>query len=206
MRKGKTRIVLGAILIILQLVSFAGNAKTGNGIQISFASPALFVYDLIVFVSYCFIGIVGMVLLISGIVAYIKLDTNQNPKNTPENAKQSAAQVSSKQRYCKFCGGAIDLHSKKCTKCGKQYFRVTRNCVIIFCMSLVILLLIGVIVQQNVQHSKDIAVYSNYIAELNSQIENLNNDMAVERQTYYEKMYEKQKEIIDLKKTHPDYS
>lgn len=30
----------------------------------------------------------------------------------------------SKQRYCKYCGGAIDGETKKCTKCGKQYFRI----------------------------------------------------------------------------------
>lgn len=27
------------------------------------------------------------------------------------------------QRYCKLCGSAIDFETKKCTGCGKQYFR-----------------------------------------------------------------------------------
>lgn len=29
-----------------------------------------------------------------------------------------------KQRYCKFCGSSIDRDTKKCTGCGKQYFRL----------------------------------------------------------------------------------
>lgn len=29
-----------------------------------------------------------------------------------------------KQRYCKFCGSSIDQDTKKCTGCGKQYFRL----------------------------------------------------------------------------------
>lgn len=72
MRRGKARIILGAILIVLQLMSFAGSAKAGIGFQISFASPILFLADLIFWVSYCFFGIAGAILLISGVVAYSK--------------------------------------------------------------------------------------------------------------------------------------
>lgn len=28
-----------------------------------------------------------------------------------------------KQRYCKYCGNPIDSQNKKCTGCGKQFFR-----------------------------------------------------------------------------------
>ena len=38
-----------------------------------------------------------------------------NTKNTNENG-----------RYCKYCGGKIN-DEKQCTKCGKQYFRITRE-------------------------------------------------------------------------------
>lgn len=70
--KGTKRIVIGAILIALQLMSLLGNANSGVGIQISFDSLAVFMYDLIFVVSYCFVGIVGAVLLISGVIAHHK--------------------------------------------------------------------------------------------------------------------------------------
>ena len=70
MKKGIERIILGAILIILQLMSFVGNAQAGNGIQISFDSLGVFLYSIIFLVSYCFFGIMGVVLLIFGIRAY----------------------------------------------------------------------------------------------------------------------------------------
>lgn len=73
--KGTMRIVIGVILIALQLMSLAGNAKAGVGIQISFDSLAVLMYDLIVAASYCFVGIVGAVLLISGIIAHNKGDS-----------------------------------------------------------------------------------------------------------------------------------
>lgn len=69
MKNGKARIALGASLVILQIVSFLGNAKAGTGFQISFSSPGVLLYDLIVLVSYCFLGIVGVILLVSGIIA-----------------------------------------------------------------------------------------------------------------------------------------
>ena len=30
---------------------------------------------------------------------------------------------SNKDRYCKFCGSLIDKNTKKCTGCGKQFFK-----------------------------------------------------------------------------------
>lgn len=47
-----------------------------------------------------------------------------------ESIEKSAAssapkkQKNSKQRYCKLCGQMIDSSTKKCTGCGKQYFKV----------------------------------------------------------------------------------
>lgn len=72
MQKGKKRTIIGAVLIILQILSLAGNAKAGIGIQLSFNSIGVFVYDLFSLIGYCLVGIVGLVLLISGIVAYRK--------------------------------------------------------------------------------------------------------------------------------------
>lgn len=44
--------------------------------------------------------------------------------STTESTPPIAPAHNSAQRYCRMCGGAIDLGSKKCTKCGKQYFNL----------------------------------------------------------------------------------
>ena len=72
MKKGVARIIVGTVLILLQIMSFIGNAHAGIGIQISFDSIAVFAYDLVVLISYCFLGIVGVILLVSGIIARSK--------------------------------------------------------------------------------------------------------------------------------------
>lgn len=44
----------------------------------------------------------------------------------PEAVKASPAepkQPAGKATYCKHCGGLVDPETKKCTKCGKQYFK-----------------------------------------------------------------------------------
>ena len=74
MKKGIARIIIGIVLVVLQLMSLAGNAKAGVGIQLSFSSAAVFVYDLISLISYCFVGIIGVILLITGIIAYRKTE------------------------------------------------------------------------------------------------------------------------------------
>lgn len=77
MRQGKTRIIIGAVLTILQIMSIAGNAKTGSGIQISFSSLGVMVFDLIYLASYWFIGVLGVIILVSGIMAYLKGDQEE---------------------------------------------------------------------------------------------------------------------------------
>ena len=59
-----------------------------------------------------------------------------------------------KQRYCKFCGGAIDIETKKCEKCGKQYFRfrVTKKGILVTAQCLLVLGLIASIIFQYVQY------------------------------------------------------
>ena len=66
MKKGKARIIAGVILIILQIMSLAGNAKAGVVIQLSS------LYDITYLIGYFLVGIIGVVLLISGIVSYLK--------------------------------------------------------------------------------------------------------------------------------------
>ena len=67
MKQGKTKIVFGAVLTALQIMSILGNLKTGCRIQVSTVSIGQLASDLIYVCSYCFLGIVGVSLLISGI-------------------------------------------------------------------------------------------------------------------------------------------
>lgn len=81
MKKGIVRVIVGLILIILQVMSVVGNALAGTGrsIQISFDTLALFVSDLIFLISYFFVGIVGAILIISGLIARSKGEQNDQP-------------------------------------------------------------------------------------------------------------------------------
>ena len=70
MKKGIVRIVVGLILVGLQLLSVVGNLSAGASLPSLFGSGALFAFNLIYFLSYYLIGIIGLILLISGISAY----------------------------------------------------------------------------------------------------------------------------------------
>ncbi len=48
--------------------------------------------------------------------AIIKIQTEETDKNLRESKK-------SKIRFCKICGGQIDVQTKICGRCGKQYFK-----------------------------------------------------------------------------------
>lgn len=59
----------------------------------------------------------------------VNFGENQIPQSSTEPEKVSEqpkyiAPKKSKQRYCKYCGGAIESEEKKCTRCGKQYFKL----------------------------------------------------------------------------------
>lgn len=72
MKKGTTRIIAGIILIVLQVMSLIGNAKTGISINLSFESATVFIYDLLFLIGYLVFGILGLILLIWGFKAYNK--------------------------------------------------------------------------------------------------------------------------------------
>lgn len=64
--------------------------------------------------------------------------------------------MQNKQRYCKYCGGEIDGYTRKCTKCGKQYFHV-KSVKHIICYTLLIstiLSLLCVIRVRDLQHAE----------------------------------------------------
>lgn len=66
MKRGTVKIIFGSVLIFLQILSYIGNAKAGVTIELES------VYDLIFLFSYSFIGIIGIVFVILGLVAINK--------------------------------------------------------------------------------------------------------------------------------------
>lgn len=87
--------------------------------------------------------------------------------------------ASIKQRYCKYCGGAIDNETKQCEKCGKQYFcfRVIKKGLLIAAQFLLVLALIGVIIVQNVQHNAEVADLTEKVENLDLQLSRKESEM-----------------------------
>ena len=71
-RQGKIRIVLGTVLLLLQGFSIWGNYMAGTLYIPIPTSAAQFAFDLIFLISSNFIGILGLILLISGLVAFFR--------------------------------------------------------------------------------------------------------------------------------------
>ncbi len=44
-----------------------------------------------------------------------------------DRAEKTEQPTGGKARYCRECGGLVDPDTKKCTKCGKQYFRFPKK-------------------------------------------------------------------------------
>lgn len=177
MKKGLLRIIIGCVLIILQLMSAIGNSSSGLHFSISFANISVFIYDLCVLLGYYFIGILGVILLTSGLIAFNRKEVSPHEKGEkkhyalphfsfcslstknnsvqsdsvsgtesvqtlpPQSKKAHTALKVSKRKYCSRCGSSIDSTSKKCTGCGKQYFKGIRINIPIFILVAIIIVL-----------------------------------------------------------------
>lgn len=79
-----------------------------------------------------------------------------------------------KNRFCKLCGSSIDPFTKKCTGCGKQYFRLPVRKESNFIPKVVVflsLLIVGLCIYRNVQYRDQIAGLNTRISELESVVE-----------------------------------
>jgi hypothetical protein len=92
-----------------------------------------------------------------------------------------------RKRYCKFCGGAIDVKTKQCETCGKQYFhfRVLMKCLLAAVQCLLVIALVSIIVVQHVQYNAEISSLTKKTEDLdmqtirnNTEIRNLQNKLS----------------------------
>ncbi len=85
-----------------------------------------------------------------------------------------------KKRFCKMCGGLIDLETKKCTSCGKQYFKFPKiNIGIMISMIICLILLASNIVTfvMLVQSNSTISEQKRVISRQKSDITLLKEDV-----------------------------
>ena len=195
MKKGITRIVLGTILISLQALSIVGGLKSGYHISISTATMALFLYDLIFLVSYLLVGIIGIILLISGLFAYNKKPNDdgvgvnndvqdpshasRNNSNARPNSQTELGTDDTKviiNKFCSRCGSLINPTSMQCSGCGKQYFkRIRVNRVYIGFMLMILALTCALLFSLNKIVSMEQKIYEKdaIITELYLEIQNI---------------------------------
>lgn len=117
-----------------------------------------------------------------------------------EKIQQPAAPVpapgepkKSKSRFCKHCGSPIDPLTKKCTGCGKQYFRLPKinksrlNPKVIVVLSLLIVCLC---VWHTIQYQNQVTQLNNRISELEEELESCKQTVSDVQQKYSKKVAE----------------
>lgn len=86
-------------------------------------------------------------------IAPLGLSPKKEAAPAPEKTKKHKKDKPPKEpkiRYCKLCGGLIDSDTKKCSSCGKQYFKIkiTKNIIVVSALSFVIAALGGLNIWQ----------------------------------------------------------
>ena len=79
--------------------------------------------------------------------------------------------------FCKYCGQLIDQDTKKCTGCGKQYFRLPKakkSAVVLWVVILLSVAAIGLCMRQISQYQQQIESLNTQIAQLNTDLETAN--------------------------------
>lgn len=97
-----------------------------------------------------------------------------------------------KQRYCKFCGSPIDHQTKKCSGCGKQFFRLPsfRNiCVVL------LVLITGFCVLRIVQDKMLIEQLNAQVSELQAIVESRDSEL----ETVKEELETSKQDFFDMK-------
>lgn len=81
MKKGIVRIIVGIVLIAINILAIAMDLKYGNKIGLYFDNIQVFFYSLFYLIGYFLNGILGTILLVFGVRAYIKSNKGSVLKN-----------------------------------------------------------------------------------------------------------------------------
>lgn len=103
MKKGTIRIILGSVLIVFQALSIMGNVKAGVNYAFDFYNTYTLIYSVLYLFGSCLVGIIGVILLLSGVFAQQKNDQEYHytarrvsePYETTTNTTASSHKISS---------------------------------------------------------------------------------------------------------------
>lgn len=115
-----------------------------------------------------------------------------------------AKSMKTKNRFCKLCGSSIEPSTKKCTGCGKQYFRLPsakKSSIIPKMIALLSILIAGLCVYSNIQYQNQIKQLSAQIAEQNEALKSLQSELEAAKSdviAIQDKYREKFSEAYDL--------
>lgn len=111
MKKGTVRISLGCALIILQALSIMGNAKAGVVFSFSFVNIPSFLYSLMYALGYYFVGLLGIIILSSGLFTKRK-NRKEFTLPTQETTSDESEQISSVDKHMKG-NHRVKVHTKE---------------------------------------------------------------------------------------------
>ncbi len=82
--------------------------------------------------------------------------TELNEESNKDSSQPEKKQKESKKIFCKTCGSEVDQSTRKCSNCGKQYFKLPNSKITMIVSGIIILLLLGVIVYQQSQYKDEL--------------------------------------------------
>jgi len=104
------------------------------------------------------------------------------PKETPADNR--------KKKFCKLCGGLIDAETKRCSSCGKQFFRFPKRVFSIIALIIVLAALAGLNVYQYVSNDATLSDMKQQLEEnsititgLEQQIKTQNSTISTQKST-----------------------
>ena len=71
-----------------------------------------------------------------------------------------------KKTYCKNCGGLINNKTKKCTSCGRQYFRFSKRVFVISVVAIIAIGLVGANVYQYITNKQSVELLNNNLESI----------------------------------------
>lgn len=192
--KGRCSLCIRVNMYIFAVVEVTGISEVLTYISQNWSYTGRYTMDVngIAYSDYLFIfgGIILFEIVYAAFCVYLAKRTTVaiNQESTPtsetvevnterievsEADKPTQAAKPPKQRYCKYCGGAIDSESRKCTKCGKQYFRPRiKKPIVLGALAILAILGLAILnVYQFNRYQTDSAKLENQIAELTSTIQ-----------------------------------